>query len=584
MYLKVLIFFGLPATNIVLMAGRSARQTISRLHAIRNCYGSDAADEKRRLLEALQTLETRSAADLRRLHSTLCFLRAFPDSDSVHTLAGRELRGLAARISNLRTQQRTRLDDSGIAGTVLYYAFSCEVAAWMARRFPGVAAIDWDSIDDTSRLDELLAHLLHHTESDYFDSGHVSTGEWLGIAAQNAEGTDFDWLMAELRDRRRDGRFWTSMYNAAEIPLRCKLDDSALSKTFNEYGSGAARTRVEPMENRVRRAGQEIATPLRSMQLLAKKDGERLLDVAMASLAVRHRETIHFNTANPAEVWLADVGKGVKVAATGLLPEHRYPLECTMGFLILSNGMPIGYGGSSMFYRQANNGINIFDEFRGSEAAWLWVQVMRVFHALSGCNRFIANPYQFGEDNEEALKSGAFWFYYRLGYRPVDAAIRKLARNEYAKVAAGRRTPLAMLRQLATCDMHLTLPDARQADYFDEGWIEFASLLATRELAKTGLPSRRRATDAIAHQLASDLGLESLDGWSGEERRWFVRLAPIVAATHPVAWAKRDRDALVRMMRAKGGDHERDYIHRFGGHRRFFTALKKACRRVADEH
>ena len=75
-----------------------------------------------------------------------------------------------------------------------------------------------------------------------------------------------------------------------------------------------------------------------------------------------------------------------------------------------------------------------------------------------------------------------------------------------------------------------------------------------------------------------------MDGWSGEERRWFVRLAPIVSATHPVAWPKRDRNRLVQMIRAKGGDCERDFIRRFGEHKRFFGALKKACRRVADEH
>mgnify|MGYP001811896832 CR=1 FL=1 len=566
------------------MAGRSARQTISCLHAIRNRYGHEAASEKQQLLEALALQETRSASDLGRLHATLCFLRAFPDSTEVHELAGRELRGLAARVSTLGRQQIGCLDDSGIAGTVLNYAFSWEVASWIARRFPGVAIIDWESMGDTSRLDELLEHLLHHTESDYFDSGHVNTEEWLRISAEHSQGTDFDWLMSEFRDRRHQRQFWTSMYNAADIPLRCQLGDSALSKTFNEFGDAPVVTRSEPMQNRVYRAKQEVMKPLRSIQLLSASDGQRLLDVAMSSLAVRHRETIHFNTANPSEVWMADVGRGVKIAALGLTPEGRYPLECTMGFLILSNGVPIGYGGSSMFYRQANNGINIFDEYRGSEAAWLWVQVMRVFHALSGCNRFIANPYQFGEDNVEALKSGAFWFYYRLGYRPVKADIRKLARNEYAKVSKGERTPINVLRTLATCDMHFVLPDAQQSEYFDEAWIEFASLLATREIAKTRQSSRRRATDAIAHRLSADLGLASMDGWSAEERRWFIRLAPIVSATHPAAWPKRDRNALVAMLRAKGGPDERDYIRRFGRHKRFFAVLKKACRSVAAEH
>ena len=138
-------------------------------------------------------------------------------------------------------------------------------------------------------------------------------------------------------------------------------------------------------------------------------------------------------------------------------------LECTMGYLILSNGVPIGYGGASALFRQVNTGINIFDEFRHSEAAFLWTQVMRVYHALTGCTRFIANAYQFGGDNREALQSGAFWFYYRLGFRPVDGPIRALARAEAAKIRKrpGYRSNVATLKRLASCDMHLTLPGAK---------------------------------------------------------------------------------------------------------------------------
>ena len=55
-----------------------------------------------------------------------------------------------------------------------------------------------------------------------------------------------------------------------------------------------------------------------------------------------------------------------------------------MGYLVLSNGVPVGYGGASALYRQVNTGINIFDEYRGSEAAFFWVQVMRVYRQLTG--------------------------------------------------------------------------------------------------------------------------------------------------------------------------------------------------------
>ena len=568
------------------MSGKTARQTIKRLYAIRNQYGSDEAVEKLALLDALDDLESRSATDLGRLHLALCFLRAFPDNRRVLDRVTAALDGFTSRVTRLGEGERKRLVDTGIAGTTLHYPFSYEVSAWLASKFPGVAAIDWAAFDEPARFEELLEHVLHHAETDYYDSGRVSTRDWLDLAAAHRPGSDVDWLMSELHDRRHHARFWTSLYNAAEVPLVCTLAETGLSRTRNIFPCGRIHFRTTPMQAGVIRPKAEIGRRIRSVKRLDRKGGQALLDVAMASLAVRHRETIHFNCANPAEVWIADVGRGVQVAATGLLPEHRYPLECTMGFLILSNGVPIGYGGSSMLFRQANTGINIFEEYRGSEAAWLWAQVMRVFHALSGCTRFVANPYQFGSENTEALKSGAFWFYYRLGYRPVAADVRKLARSEFAKVARGKgyRTPVGVLRKLAVCDMHLTLPAARQADFFDEEWIELSSLLATQQLARTGHRSRRRAQDALAHALAQDLEIASMAEWSQEERRWFVRLSPIISALHPGSWSAADRRSLVALMRAKGSKHERDFAARLGEHERLFNALKKACRRLAREH
>ena len=565
------------------MDRKSARQTIKRLHAIRNRYGAPLEIEKAALLDRLAGEGVRTAADASRLHLTLCFMRAFPDSRTNHNKVTALLDEFAAVVANLDEVQRNRLVDSGIAGTNLHYHFSFEVAVWLARHFPGLASIDWDELHDSSRLDELLDHLLHHSESDYFDSGHVNTEEWIRIAAGQQAGSDFDWLISQLGDRRHHSAFWTSLYNSAEIPLTCELASSNLSKTNNLFPTSPIHGRDKAMRSRVHRAKNEIARPLRSVRCLDRNKGGQLIDVAMSSLAVRHRETNHFNYANPEEVWIARVGRGIDIAAIGLLPENRYPLECTMGFLILSNGVPIGYGGSSMIFRQANTGINIFDEYRGSEAAWLWVQVMRVFHWVSGCTRFIANPYQFGEDNPEALQSGAFWFYYRLGYRPVEPDVRELALREHRKILSrsGYRTPIDMLKKLASCDMHLTLPGARKAELFDESWIELCSLLATQQLASTGHRSRRKSQDRLARRLVDELGISEMDSWTGEERRWFVRLSPIVCATNPASWSARDRKSTIALMRSKGSRFERDYVRRLGRHEQFFKALKKESRRAA---
>lgn len=563
------------------MRTQSARQAIRRLHAIRNHYGPAPAAEKAALLAALGELEVVSAGDTKRLHDALSFLRAFPDSPDVHRRASACFGRFAALVGALPPHQREALTDSGIAGTVVHYAFSYEVASWLARQFPGIAAIDWGAFEDTDRLDELLEHLLEALEFDYFDSGRVTTREWLDIAVPYGSGPDFSWLMNQLAERRRDRSFWSALYNVAEIPLRCSLGDASISRTHNVLPSGAVFYRKQAMQSHHRHAQREILRPVRSLRRLDRREGARLIDIAMSSLAVRHRETNHFNHADPAAVCVASAGKGVRIAAMGLLPEHRYPLECTMGFLILANGVPIGYGGSSMLFAQANTGINIFEEFRGSEAAWLWVQVMRLFRTLSGCSRFIANPYQFGSENSEALQSGAFWFYYRLGYRPVDADVRALARQEYAKLKerAGYRTPIPVLKALAVCDMHLTLPGARQSALFEERWLETCALLATRQLALTGHASRRKASAALAEALQRDLGIPSMSDWTKEERAWFVRLAPLVAAVEPSAWPARSKKRLVALMRSKGGAAELDFLRRCSQHADLMSALRKNCRR-----
>jgi len=59
---------------------------------------------------------------------------------------------------------------------------------------------------------------------------------------------------------------------------------------------------------------------------------------------------------------------------------------------------------------------------------------------------FTIDPYQLGLGNDEAIESGAFWFYRKLGFRPMDPAIERLARAEEKR---GRRSSAATLRKLA---------------------------------------------------------------------------------------------------------------------------------------
>jgi hypothetical protein len=225
----------------------------------------------------------------------------------------------------------------------------------------------------------------------------------------------------------------------------------------------------------------------------------------------------------------------------------------------------------------------MFDEYRGSEAAFLWTQVMRVYHALFGCTRFIINAYQFGSENSEALDSGAFWFHYHLGYRPVLPAVRALAQRESIRVRRDRtyRSNRNTLSRLASCDMHLTLSGARASDLFDEQWLDTSSMLATRELAATGGLTRADSADRVASQLAHDLRMRSVSTWTPSEKRGFRRLAPIVAATRPATWPTDAKRSMRQLLRAKGGPFEVKYARLLCEHDRFLSTLRKSCQSPA---
>ena len=552
-----------------------------RLFDIRNRYDASVSGEKLSLLRQLDGRKFSTARDLKLLHSALCFIRAFPDSPEHYRLAHAELTRMEHRVDGLIGAEQSKLWDTGIIGTPVHYGFSYEVATWLERRVPGTVSIDWEDMHDPPGLDEILMHLLQPSEDEYFDSGHVSGREWIELASANTEGTDFDWLIAQLKEQHF-ASIWAQLYNAADLWLTWDLRGARLSKSLNTFPVKNVFFRQAGMRRPTGSVKNEIMRPLESVSRLTPRAGAKMIDVAMASLAVRHRETYHFNHASPREVYLADVGEGLSIAIFGLQKRYRFPLECTMGYLIVGNGAPIGYGGASVLFRQVNTGVNIFDEYRGSEAAFLWVQVMRVYHHVTGCTRYIADPYQFGADNDEALRSGAFWFYYRLGYRPVSRDIRELAGREFANARRNKsyRSDLKTLRRLASCDMHLTLPGARHSDLFDERWIETSSMLATRVLGAAGGRTRKAAANRVAAELARDVGIRSFGGWSASERNAFKRIAPIVAAAKPGNWSADAKRSMRKLLRAKGGDSEAEYARLLSQHEPFLSALRKACRRA----
>jgi hypothetical protein len=188
----------------------------------------------------------------------------------------------------------------------------------------------------------------------------------------------------------------------------------------------------------------------------------------------------------------------------------------------------------------------------------------------------VIDPYQIGHGNVEALKSGAFYFYRHLGFRPRDRTVRRLAEEEKRKIArdASYRTPLSILKQLARSEIYLPLsadgPDAERR-------LTASSLaaLATAHIARCFQGDRRVAARTASAAVAKALGAARRSHWPRDERHAFEQLSPLVALIPDLTrWPAADRRQLVQVLRAKGGSSEARYVRLLDGHERLRRSLE----------
>jgi hypothetical protein len=145
----------------------------------------------------------------------------------------------------------------------------------------------------------------------------------------------------------------------------------------------------------------------------------------------------------------------------GLPPTRRLPLRAYLAGYTLKNGVPINYVEAIGLCEWIEVGFNTFYTYRQGETAWIYAQALRCLCALTAAKCISIYPYQIGQNNDEALDSGAFWFYRKLGFRPGRPDLQALCEREEEKIAANPkyRTPRRILKRLAEAHMFYDLSD-----------------------------------------------------------------------------------------------------------------------------
>lgn len=537
-------------------------RSMRAVEALRRTCGAEHVRAKLEAIAWMEKCPAETGHALAKRHEILLLFRALGETPEVRAAAGEALERLAESITAGAPQRLEKLDNSGIAGTSVRYSFSFDTALALAGLLPGRVDIDWLAYDDSARLDPLLRQLLAPAERDGFDESERTTREWITTAKGEAGLTDFEFLAAQLRARMRDRDFLEPLYDEADVPLIIKalpLRASSTGMRVLSAGEAARRERFRTLETS---AARHIAKPMRGIERLSPAKARKAIDAALLALAMRCREVHAMTYANPNEVYLAPLGMGAHALIIGALPAFRMTLEANYGYIILASDVPIGYGGATPLFSQANTGINVFPEFRGGESAFLFTQTLRAFRHLFGTRRFIVNPYQFGGGNSEARASGAFWFYERLGFQPADAEVRKLAKKEFERHRRNRtyKPPRDRMKKLLSCDLHLDLPGKENPSYFPENLLESAGFLAAQALSEFGHLPRKTALARLRLRVFSQLGVRRRVRWPQDHREGADRLVPVLASLGDLSvLPASDRRDLAALLALKGRPQERDF-------------------------
>jgi hypothetical protein len=530
-------------------------------------------------------VEFDDAESLIRFHDLLLFLRAFPQSRKVAYLADDLLAGIMHQVERLQASgaDLEQFDDeefSGIAGTTISDNFTYDVARWLAQRYPQQLTVEWNFEEQSRPMGVTLPRFIPLLEDDSLVEADTPFFDWMANAAGGPTKI-LPWLLQRVADTPLTRLQRTSLYDSLAVNVTWKLGNSAASRTHARRKVSRMFYHRQPLlrRNQVSLAGEMDSPPL-PVRKLSRRQGEDMLDMTRTALTVRYRELYGTTRGDPNQVFQADVGRGVQIFLWGLPPERRLPLRAYHAGLTLKNGVPINYIEGISLFEWMEVGFNTFYAFRDGETAWIYSKVLHFLHQLAGVTCFSVYPYQLGHENEEAIKSGAFWFYRKLGFRPGRPELLAITRKEEAKMRRdpGHRTSARILRQLAADHVFYEFGDGLpgQWDTFSTRRIGLAvQQRMAEEFGGDPEKLRRAATEALSQKLHVDIRR-----WNPLEQAVFADFASVLSLAPELSqWTNPQKQALVDIIRAKVAADESKYLRLLQQHR----GLKEIVLRLGSE-
>jgi hypothetical protein len=555
---------------------------LQQLEAMRRAYGPGCADTCERILLSLRGAHFEDAESLIRFHDTLLFLRAFPQSERVAHLADQLLATVEPQVRKLLNSPGNAeiFEDesvSGIAGTTITNTWTYQLAARLAARHPQQTRAKWNVDERYRQMTTVLPPLLPLLEDDSYVEADTPYLKWIETAV-GRQKSDLRWLVDSFASLPLPPQTRTSLFDSLGVEVLWDLSGSPASRTLARRPVSKLFIHQEPLLQRkqVSLEREVLSGPL-SLRKLSPKEGEAIIGMVQDAVTVRYRELQGTTYGDPSQMVQTDIGCGVQLFFWGLDPQWRLPLRAYYAGFVLKNGVPINYFEAIGLFEWMEVGFNTFYAYREGETAWIYSQYLRLLHQIAGTTCVSGYPYQIGQDNEEAINSGAFWFYRKLGFRPGRPDLLKLAEREEAKMIRDpkHRTSARTLRKLAEGHIFFEFGNA-ESGRWDTFSTRNIGLAVQRKMAAGFGGDAEKMRHATSTKLAQLLDI-SLSHLNAGELRAFDNFAVILSLVRDLKrWSPAEKRLLVAIIRAKAGRSETRYLRLLHQHARLRDALLQA--------
>lgn len=427
---------------------------LSQLASLLFNFSAESVKDRAAFLQVIKKTKLPAGDKLFAYHELLLFMAAHPANATELSLVEKELDRITRFFKSSSAAVKLKWVNSGFPFTAVNTHFSHDLLGQLLKdENLKVELISMDS--EELDWNQLFRYTLPAIERSNTTAGYYF--DELLEALKIGEKHKFKFILDQFDALSGQPLLKDEWFANLNMQVSVQSRNAQFSRTRNNF-------RCQPVfyHNEILKKINHLDllnSPVPAAATLSEQQKKEAIAVVKNSLVLTARETDPCTYMDESSFRLYNLERGISVTFYTMMPERQLPLESYVGYTLLKNGFPAAYGGAWIFGERAHFGINIFESFRGGESGIVLCQLLRTYRQVFGINYFEVEPYQYGLDNPEGISSGAFWFYYRFGFRPLNKKLLQLSNSEFRKIKAkpGYRSAEKTLIQFTESNIGLDL-------------------------------------------------------------------------------------------------------------------------------